>query len=225
MISSSFLMRLCWVDQVQDQEEVPDAWSWECYILSRYEHRKQSGWGNDRLRAAQLHSGNLCAVQNGGVQATCIANGNETWQEETQPRSILSAQIPIDDWKHDVCDDCHWARYRRCHCSSQPVQSQSEQCASAIIHVFQYHKGTRDWGQRFGWALKVAIAHGCYVNSDYAGCPDDYELASGQGNYFAGAIDWWPRNRKSHPLSTTNAEYDAFRVRCLRPTHILHFLT
>ena len=96
--------------------------------------------------------------------------------------------------------------------------------------VFPYLNGTKNWRLRFGGALGGGLggegdgALRCYVNSDYAGCPDDYKLTSGLIITFGGAVDWRSRKQKSNAQSTTNAEYYAFGVGCMRLTQISHLL-
>jgi len=98
----------------------------------------------------------------------------------------------------------------------------------ALKRVFRYLNGTKNWRLHFGRALGGALegerALGCYVDSDYAGCPDDYKLTSGLVITFGGAVDWRSRKQKPTTQSTTDAEYYAFRVRCMRLTQISHLL-
>ena len=98
----------------------------------------------------------------------------------------------------------------------------------AVQCVFRYLNGTKDWRLRFGGALGGAregeSALGCYVDSDYAGCPDDYKSTIGQVITFRGAVDWRSRKQKSTAQSTTDPEYYAFGVGCMRLTQISHLL-
>jgi len=108
----------------------------------------------------------------------------------------------------------------------------------ALKRVFRYLNGTKDWNLRFGGALGGALegalggalggegegALRCYVNSDYAGCPDDYKSTSGLVITFRGAVDWRLRKQKSTVQSTTDAEYYASGVGCMRLTQISHLL-
>jgi hypothetical protein len=68
----------------------------------------------------------------------------------------------------------------------------------ALMHVLRYLNGTKDWslllGGVLGRALEGESALGCYVNLDYAGCPDDYKSTSGLVITFGEAVDW--RSRK-----------------------------
>jgi hypothetical protein len=109
----------------------------------------------------------------------------------------------------------------------------------ALKSVFQYLNGTTDWRLPFGGALAGALggalgecplggegdgALRCYVDSDYAGCPDGYKSTSGLVITFGGAVDWRSRQQKSTAQSTTNAKYYAFGVGCMRLTRISHLL-
>jgi hypothetical protein len=67
-------------------------------------------------------------------------------------------------------------------------------------------------------------ALGCCVDSDYAGCPDDYTLTNGLGITFGGAVDWRSRKQKSTAQSKTDAECSAFGVGCMGHTRITHLL-
>jgi len=112
----------------------------------------------------------------------------------------------------------------------------------ALKRVFRYLNGTKDWRLRFGGApggapggaLGRALGGGlggeaegalrCYVDLDYAGCPDDYKSTSGLVITFGGAVDWRSRKQKSTAQSTNDAEYYAFGVGCMRLTQISHLL-
>jgi len=101
----------------------------------------------------------------------------------------------------------------------------------ALKHVFRYLNGTKDWCLRFGGALGEGALGGegegalrCYVDLDYAGCPDDYKSTSGLVITFGGAVDWRSRKQKSTAQSMTDAEYYAFGVGCMRLTQISHLL-
>jgi hypothetical protein len=91
-----------------------------------------------------------------------------------------------------------------------------------LKRVFQYLNGTKDSRLRFGREAEGTLR--CYVNSDYAGCPDDYKSTSGLVITFGGAVDSRPRKQKLTAQSTTDAEYSAFGVGCMRLTHSSHIL-
>jgi len=92
----------------------------------------------------------------------------------------------------------------------------------ALKRVFRYLNGTKDWRLHFGGEEEGALR--CYVDSDYAGCPDDYKSTSGLVITFGGAVDWRSRKQKSTAQSTTDATYYAFGVGCMRLTQISHLL-
>ena len=105
----------------------------------------------------------------------------------------------------------------------------------ALKWVFRCLICTKDWCLRFRGALggelgestvggeRVGACRG-YVNSDYAGCPDDYKSTSGLVITFGGAVDWRSRRQESTAQSTTEAKYYAFGVACMRLTEISHLL-
>jgi len=74
--------------------------------------------------------------------------------------------------------------------------------------VFQYLNGTMDSCLRFGGPLggEGEGALGCYVDSEYAGCPDDYRSTSGLVITFGGAVNWRSRKQQLTAQSTTDAE-------------------
>jgi len=94
----------------------------------------------------------------------------------------------------------------------------------ALKRVFRYLNGTKDWRLPFGGALEGDGALRCYVNSDYAGCPDDYKSTSGLVMTFGGAVDWRSRKLQSTAQSTTDAEYYSFGVGCMGLTQISHLM-
>jgi len=88
--------------------------------------------------------------------------------------------------------------------------------------AFRYLNRTKDRGLRF-----IGEADGaprCYVDSDYAGCPDDYKLTCGLVITMGGAVDWRSRKQESTAQSTTDPEYYAFGVGCMTLTQISHLL-
>ena len=78
--------------------------------------------------------------------------------------------------------------------------------------VFRYLNGTKDWHQHFGGALwgEGEGTLQCYVNSDNAGCPDDYKLTTGLDITLGGAVNGRSRKHTSTAQSITDAEYYAF---------------
>jgi hypothetical protein len=93
----------------------------------------------------------------------------------------------------------------------------------AVKRVFRYLNGTKHWKLRIG-GKSDNIGIVCYVDSDYAGDPDDYKSTSGLVVTFGGAVDWRSRKQKSTAQSTTDAEYYAFGVGCMRLTQIIHLM-
>ena len=120
---------------------------------------------------------------------------------------------------------------------SQYNHDLSDEHMVALQYVFRYLNHMKDWRMRFGGALGRALGEStligegegegalrCYVDSDYAGCPDDYKSTSGLVITFRGAVDWRSRKQKSTAQSTTDAEYYTFGVGCMRLTQISHLL-
>jgi len=94
----------------------------------------------------------------------------------------------------------------------------------ALKHMFRYLNGTKDWRLRVGGEGEGEGALRCYVDSVYAGCPDDYQSTSGLVITFGGAVSWRSRKQMSTAQSTTDAEYYAFGVGCMRLTQVSHLL-
>jgi hypothetical protein len=92
--------------------------------------------------------------------------------------------------------------------------------------VYQYLNSRKDWRLGFGGALggEVEGALRCYVDSNNAGCSDDYQPTSGQVSTFGGAVNWISRETKLTAQSTTDAEYYVFGVGCMRLTQSSHVL-
>jgi hypothetical protein len=92
----------------------------------------------------------------------------------------------------------------------------------ALNRMFCYLNGTKDWRLHFGGEEEGALR--CYVDSEYAGCLDDYKSTSGLVIALEGVVDWRSRKQKSTAQSTTDAEYYAVGVRCMILTQISHLL-
>jgi len=118
---------------------------------------------------------------------------------------------------------------------SQYHQDPSNEHMVPLEHVFLYLNGTEDCWLRFWGALGEALwdralggegkgALVCYVNSDYAGCPDDYKSTDRLVITFRGAVDCRARQQKSTVQSTIDAKYYPLRVGCMRLTQICHLL-
>jgi hypothetical protein len=67
----------------------------------------------------------------------------------------------------------------------------------ALKWVFRYLITTNDWRLRLGGALGERVLGGdgdgalrCYVDLDYAGCPDEYKSTSQLLITFGGEVDW-----------------------------------
>jgi len=91
---------------------------------------------------------------------------------------------------------------------SQDNHDPSNEHMIALKREFRYLNRTKDWRRRFSRALggEGEGALGCYVDSDYAGCPDDYNSTSGLVITFGGGLtgNWQNRNRRPSPLLMPN---------------------
>jgi hypothetical protein len=103
---------------------------------------------------------------------------------------------------------------------SQYNHDASNELMVALKRVFRYLNSTKDWPLHFGGEGAL----GCYVDLDYAACPDDYKSTSGFVITFGAVVDWRSRPEKSTAQSTTDAESDASGVGCIGLTQISHHL-
>jgi len=100
----------------------------------------------------------------------------------------------------------------------------------ALKRVFRYLKGTKNrhlhfWGAlggRPGGEGENTLRH--YVDSDYAGCPDEEALTGGLFITCGGAIEWRSRKLMSTAQSTADGKYYTFRPSCIGLTRISHHL-
>ena len=82
----------------------------------------------------------------------------------------------------------------------------------AVKGVMRYLKGTQDLCICFG--RQDAKVHG-YVDSDYAGHPDNRKSTTGYVfTFMGGAVSWISRMQRCTALSTTKAEYVAASEAC-----------
>ena len=102
----------------------------------------------------------------------------------------------------------------------------SKEHMTAVKRIFRYIAGTRNWKLILGGAtVDDDTGLVVYTDSDYAGDPDDYRSTSGLCVAFGGAmVDWRSRKQKSTAQSTTDAEYYAFGVRCMRTIQLVQIL-
>ena len=68
----------------------------------------------------------------------------------------------------------------------------------ALKCVFRYVNGMKDWQLHSEWEAECAL--GCSVDSDYAGCPDDYESTTGLVINFRAAVDWIEKTEVDYPV-------------------------
>nr|GEU82583.1 copia protein [Tanacetum cinerariifolium] len=99
---------------------------------------------------------------------------------------------------------CMCARYQ-----AKPTKKHFE----ALKRVFQYLKGTINWGL---WYPKdTAMALTAYADADHAGCQDTRRSTSGSAQFFGDKlVSWSSKKWKSTAISTTEAEYIAMSGCC-----------
>jgi len=92
----------------------------------------------------------------------------------------------------------------------------------ALNCVLLYLDWMKKFPLRFGRAVGGPL--GCYVNSDYAGCLGENASTTGLVITCRGAVNCSSRKQMSTTHSTTDAQYSAFGVGCMRVTEISHLL-
>ncbi|GJW62273.1 retrovirus-related pol polyprotein from transposon TNT 1-94 [Tanacetum coccineum] len=99
---------------------------------------------------------------------------------------------------------CMCARYQ-----ASPTKKHLE----ALKRVFQYLRGTINWGI---WYLKeTAMALTAYADADHAGCQDTRRSTSGSAQFLGDKlVSWSSKKQKSTAISTTEAEYIAMSGCC-----------
>jgi hypothetical protein len=102
----------------------------------------------------------------------------------------------------------------------------SELHAVAVKRIFRYLAGTRNMRLVLGGNNSENSGLIVHTDSDYAGDPDDFRSTSGLCISFGGGglIDWRSRKQKSTAQSTTDAEYYAFGVGCMRTLQLIQLL-
>ncbi|GJW56917.1 retrovirus-related pol polyprotein from transposon TNT 1-94 [Tanacetum coccineum] len=83
----------------------------------------------------------------------------------------------------------------------------------AIKRVFQYLRGTNNWGL---WYPKdTAMALTAYADADHAGCQDTRRSTSGSAQFLRDKlVSWLSKKQKSMAILTTEAEYIAMSGCC-----------
>jgi transposase InsO family protein len=91
----------------------------------------------------------------------------------------------------------------------------------AMDRLLRYLAGTKHLRLRLGGTDGPGEL-GAYADADYASSRDDYRSTSGYVMMYGGAIDWRSKKQKSTAQSTTDAEYYAFGVGCMRMLALHH---
>jgi hypothetical protein len=86
----------------------------------------------------------------------------------------------------------------------------------AMDRLLRYISGTKHLRLCLGGTDGPELA--AYADADYSSSRDDYRSTSGYVMMYGtgGAIDWRSKKQKSTAQSTTDAEYYAFGVTCMR---------
>ncbi|GJT81651.1 retrovirus-related pol polyprotein from transposon TNT 1-94 [Tanacetum coccineum] len=86
--------------------------------------------------------------------------------------------------------------------------SPTKKYLEALKRVFQYLRGTINWGL---WYPKdTAMALTAYTDADHAGCQDTRRSTSGSAQFLGDKlVNWSSKKQKSTVISTTEAEYIA----------------
>ncbi|GKC38293.1 retrovirus-related pol polyprotein from transposon TNT 1-94 [Tanacetum coccineum] len=125
--------------------------------------------------------------------------------DQTRFRSMVGSLMYLTASRPDlVFVVCMCARYQ-----ASPTKKHLE----ALKRVFQYLKGTINWGL---WYLKdTAMALTAYADADHAGCQDTRRSTSGSAQFLGDKlVSWSSKKQKSTAISTTEAEYIAMSGCC-----------
>ncbi|GJU89534.1 retrovirus-related pol polyprotein from transposon TNT 1-94 [Tanacetum coccineum] len=125
--------------------------------------------------------------------------------DQTRFRSMVSSLIYLTASRPDlVFAVCMCARYQ-----ASPTKKHLE----ALKRVFQYLRGTINWGL---WYPKdTAMALTAYADVDHAGCQDTRRSTSGSAQFLGDKlVSWSSKKQKSTAISTTEAEYIAMSGCC-----------
>nr|GEV74585.1 hypothetical protein [Tanacetum cinerariifolium] len=120
--------------------------------------------------------------------------------DQTRFRSMVGSLMYLTASRPDlVFDVCMCARYQA---------SPTKKHIKALKRVFQYLKGTINWGL---WYPKdTAMALTAHADADHAGCQDTRRSTSGSAQFLGDKlISWSSKKQKSTAISTTKAKYIA----------------
>nr|GFC24055.1 copia protein [Tanacetum cinerariifolium] len=125
--------------------------------------------------------------------------------DQTRFRSMVGSLMYLIASKPDlVFAVCMCARYQ-----AKPTKKHLE----ALKRVFQYLKGTINWG--FWYPKDTAMALTTYADADHAGCQDTRRSTSGSARFLGDKlVSWSSKKQKSTAISTIEAEYIAMSGCC-----------
>nr|GEZ50712.1 hypothetical protein [Tanacetum cinerariifolium] len=120
--------------------------------------------------------------------------------DQTRFRSMVGSLMYLTASRPDlVFVVCMRARYQ-----AKPTKKHLE----ALKRVFQYLKGTINWG--LWYSKDTAMALTAYANADHAGCQDTKRSTSGSAQFLGDKlVSWSFKKQQSTAISTTEAEYIA----------------
>nr|GEX91886.1 uncharacterized mitochondrial protein AtMg00810-like [Tanacetum cinerariifolium] len=118
--------------------------------------------------------------------------------DQTRFRSMVGSQMYLTASRPDfVFAVSMCARYQ-----AKPTKRHLE----ALKQVFQYLKGTINWG--LWYSKDTAMALTAYTDADHAGCQDMRRSTSGSAQFIGDKlVSWSYKKQKSTAISTTEAEY------------------
>nr|GEZ70955.1 retrovirus-related Pol polyprotein from transposon TNT 1-94 [Tanacetum cinerariifolium] len=99
-----------------------------------------------------------------------------------------------------------------CKCARY-LASPTKKHLEALKRVFQYLKGTINWG--LWYSKETAMALTAYADADHAGCQDTRRSTSGSAQFLGDKlVSWSSKKQKSIAISTTEVKYIAMSGCC-----------
>nr|GEU52575.1 hypothetical protein [Tanacetum cinerariifolium] len=125
--------------------------------------------------------------------------------DQTRFRSMVGSLMYLTASRPDlVFAVCMCARYQ-----GKPIRKNLE----ALKRVFQYLKGTINWG--LWYSKDTAMALTAYADADHAGCQDTEKSTSGSALFLSDKlVSCSSKKQQSTAISTTEAEYIAMSGCC-----------
>nr|GEY55703.1 hypothetical protein [Tanacetum cinerariifolium] len=127
------------------------------------------------------------------------------WFEQTRFQGMVGSLMYLTASRPDlVFAVCMCARYQ-----AKPTKKHLE----AIKRVFQYLRGTINWG--LWYSRDTAMALTAYADDGHAGCQDTRRSTSRSAQFLRDKlVRWSSKKQKSTAISTTEAEYIAVWMLC-----------